>query len=554
MEWGKPALDLAKKENKLILVSVGYFACHWCHVMQRESYSDKDISKKLNKEYISIKVDRELNPVLDKRLIEFVQVTNGTAGWPLNVFITPDGYPLVGMTYLPPNNFSGVLDQLNKKWPKESVSLSLQAKEMSETLVSLLEKQERSVKGDTTQLANNFVTVGMQYADTMQGGLGQSQKFPQIPQLWAMLKLNEKKKSKEADEFLKLTLQQIAQQGLHDDVAGGFYRYTIDPDWETPHFEKMLYTNAMMPLLYFDAADIYKNPNYRDVALETLHFLQNEMLGKSNAYIASLSAVDSNNVEGGYYLWQQDELKRILTTDELLITNNYWKLNRAGELPAGNLPRQNLTLKELSKVLKLSEKETAIRLAKLKLKLKQHRNKTRKIPRDIKLLSGMNGLTLAAFARGAEFDHSVKISGQKLSKFLISLWNGKQLRRSAANDKNGTFYDYAAVSWGLTKWGIATNDEHAKKIGLAIANVAWGKFHVNNLWIEDPDSLLPKTNNQTHIPDSALISPEALLLEASILSNNPQLMKKAKSVQNNITRSLESNIYSYASLLALEKQ
>ena len=325
---------------------------------------------------------------------------------------------------------------------------------------------------------------------------------------------------------MKLTLQQIAQQGLHDEIAGGFYRYTIDPDWETPHFEKMLYTNALMPLLYFDAADVYQNASYRDVALETLHFLQDEMRGQSNAYIASLSAVDSENVEGGYYLWQQDELKKILTPQELIITSNYWKLNRAGELPSGNLPRQNLSLNELSKKLNLSEKETVLKLNNLKLKLKLHRNKTRKIPRDIKLLSGMNGLTLAAFSRGAEFDNSVKISGEKLSKFLISLWNGKQLRRSAANNQNGTLYDYAAVSWGLIQWGNANNDTQAKKVGLEIATVAWDKFYVDNLWIEDPDSLLPKGTNQTHIPDSALISAEALLLEASILSKNQSFNSK----------------------------
>ncbi len=553
MEWGKPALDKAKKENKLLLVSVGYFACHWCHVMQRESYSDKGIAKKLNKDYISVKVDRELNPVLDKRLIEFVQITNGTAGWPLNVFITPDGYPLVGATYLPRSNFSSVLDQLNAKWKTEQESLSQKAKEMSQTLVAMLEKQERTVKGDISQLADKYVDAAMEYADTLQGGFGQDRKFPQIPQLWALLKLNKKQKNKEADEFIKLTLKRMSQQGLHDEVAGGFYRYTIDPDWETPHFEKMLYTNALMPILYFDAADYYKSTSYREVALETLYFLQNEMRGQSNAYIASLSAVDSKNEEGGYYLWQQDELKKILTPSELTMTNSYWNLNRAGKLPAGNLPRQKLSLSELSKKLNLAESEASEKLKKLKLKLKQHRNKTREIPRDIKLLSGMNGLVLAAFARGAEYDSSVKNSGEKLSKFLISLWNGKELRRSAANDKKGTFYDYAAVSWGLMKWGIANNDNHSKKVGLEIANVAWDKFYIDSLWVEDPESLLPKGTNQAHLTDSALVSPEALLLEASYLSNDKNLIVKAGYSFDTVTRSLETDVYSYASLLAVSK-
>ncbi|KAG1657099.1 hypothetical protein GQR58_023583 [Nymphon striatum] len=545
MEWGEPALAKAKKENKLLLVSVGYFACHWCHVMQRESYADKGIAKNLNKNYISVKVDRELNPVLDKRLIEFVQVTNGTAGWPLNVFITPDGYPLVGATYLPRNHFSKVLNQLNQKWKTEQVALSKQAKEMSQTLVAMLEKQERTVEGDISQLADKYVDVAMEYADTLQGGFGQDRKFPQIPQLWALLKLNQKQKDKEADEFINLTLKNMSQQGLHDEVAGGFYRYTIDPDWETPHFEKMLYTNALMPLLYFDAADYYQNPQYREIALETLHFLQNEMLGKSNAYIASLSAVDSKDVEGGYYLWQQDELKKILTPEELKIANKFWNMDRAGELPAGNLPRQKISISELSIQLKLADDETAEKLKDLKLKLKLHRNKTREIPRDIKLLSGMNGLTLAAFARGAKYDNSVKVSGDKLSKFLISLWDGKVLRRSAANNKNGTLYDYAAVSWGLMNWGIANNDSDAKKIGLEIAGVAWDKFYIDNLWIEDPDSLLPESTNQAHLPDSAIISAEALILEASYLANKESLDKKIDLNLKNITRSLESDLYSH---------
>ncbi len=554
MEWGKPALEKAKKENKLIFVSIGYFACHWCHVMQRESYADKGIAKQLNKNYVSIKVDRELNPVLDKRLIEFVQVTNGTAGWPLNVFITPDGYPLVGATYMPREHFSNVLKQLDNKWKTEQDSLNAQAKDMSKTLISMLEKQEKTTeKKSITALSEKFVSTAMQYADTLQGGFGQQRKFPQIPQLWAMLKLNKTTKSKDADDFINLTLTQMAQKGLHDELAGGFYRYTTDPDWETPHFEKMVYTNAMMPLLYFDAADQYNNDSYKRVALETLTYLQNEMRGKNNAFIASLSAVDDKGEEGGYYLWQQQELKQVLNKQDLSIANAYWNLNRADELPAGNLPRQALSISELAKKLKIPPLQAAQGITNLKNKLKLHRNKTRKIPRDTKLLAGMNGLTLAAFARGINDDKSLTVTGKNLAGFLVSLWNGKTLRRSAANAKSGTLYDYAAVSWGLIKWGIANNDIHAKQTGQAIAKVAWEKFYKDKSWIENPDSLLPQGVQQTHIPDSALLSAEALLLEASLLTSDAQLKQKATEVLNNITRSLETDVYAFASLLALSK-
>lgn len=553
MEWGSPAIKKAKEEGKLLFVSIGYYACHWCHVMQRESYSNKGIAKKLNKNYISIKVDRELNPVLDKRLIEFVQITNGTAGWPLNVFLTPDGFPLVGATYMPQEHFSTVLDQLDTKWKSEKKSLKSQAKNMSDTLIAMLEKQEQAVSGKATMksLSENYVNTAMQYADTLQGGFGQQRKFPQIPQLWALLKLNKKIKNKKTDIFLKLTLDQMASQGLHDEIAGGFYRYTTDPGWEIPHFEKMLYTNAMIPLLYFDAAEYYNEPKYRQIALETLSFLKDEMRGSSNAFITSLSAVDNKNEEGGYYLWQQSELKKILSSNELKIANLYWELDRPDELPTGNLPRQNLNVAELARKINYKPEEVARIIEQLKNKLKKHRNKTRKIPRDTKLLSGMNGLVLAAFSVGTQYDASLKVTGDKLSEFLISLWDGKILRRSAANAKEGTLYDYAAVSWGVTHWGIATNNNQIKMVGRAIAESAWKKFYSDNNWIENPASLLPTGAKQSHISDSALISAEALLIDSSNLSKYPALQEKAKNILSIITRSLETDLFAYASLLAL---
>ena len=579
MDWGKPALDKAKKENKLLFISIGYFACHWCHVMQRESYADKGIAKLLNKNYISVKVDRELNPVLDKRLIEFVQVTNGTAGWPLNVFLTPEGYPLVGATYMPREQFSSVLDQLDKKWKTDQATLESQAKEMSETLVSMLQTQEittashnnKSNKSNSSknnavektktiqQLSDGFVKNAMKYADTMQGGFGQRRKFPQIPQLWALLKLNKTNKNtstkKQADKFIKLTLKQMTEQGLHDELGGGFYRYTTDPDWETPHFEKMLYTNAMMPLLFFDAADHYKNEHYRQTALETLQFLNDSMLSRKQdnktAFITSLSAVDDKGEEGGFYLWTQKELSKILNKKELTLANHYWKMKRANEFTAGNLPRVAISLSALATQLKTNKQQASQLLQVTKNKLKAHRDKTRKLPRDTKLLAGMNGLTLGAFARGIKYDKSLIPTGNKLSEFLIKLWDGKVLKRSAANNKQGTLYDYAAVSWGLLQWAQESGDKQAKKTGHLIAQTAWQRFYKDSYWVENPDSLLPQGVKQSHLEDSSLISAEALLLEASYLTHDIRLSANAKRVQNTISRALETDEFSHASLLRI---
>jgi len=550
MPWGKAALDKAKKENKIILVSIGYFSCHWCHVMQRESYKSKMIAGLLNKDYISVKVDRELNPVLDKRLIEFVQITNGTAGWPLNVFLTPDAYPLVGATYMPRDNFATVLKRLQTRWSKDSQTLGDMAKNRNDTLTTMLETQERTSSNNNISKASKLLLkTTMESADTLQGGFG-NRKFPSTPQLSALLAINEKKKDKELDDFLQLTLNQMARKGLHDDVGGGFYRYTVDPAWETPHFEKMLYTNALMPILYFAAAERYNNAEYRQLALETLRFTTDSMRGKSNAYISSLSAVDDKNEEGGFYLWTRDELSKILNKKELDLAFKVWNLDQVNELPAGNLPRREDSLdviaKKLGKPLKLFETE----LDDLRHKLKAHRNKHRGLPRDTKLLASQNGMLLAAFAKGSSYDPSLQVYGDKLAVFLESLWNGKILRRSAADATQGTLDSYAAAAWGLLSWGKSTGDKKATQTGLSIAKKAWQIFYKDGVWVENTNSLLPQGTKLSHLQDGAIPSAEYFLLEASRLSDDANLRKNIHEVLNNSTRSVEVDPYAYASIIA----
>lgn len=549
MSWGKKALDKAKKENKIILVSIGYFSCHWCHVMQRESYQSKTIAAILNKDFIAIKVDRELNPVLDKRLIEFVQITTGSAGWPLNVFLTPDAYPLVGATYLPHDNFATVLNRLQKRWETDAQALADMAKNRNETLTNMLETQERtSSNRHISKAAPDLQTIIMKNADTLQGGFG-NRKFPSTAQLSALLAINKQQKKPEIDDFLKLTLNQMARKGLHDDIGGGFYRYTVDPAWETPHFEKMLYTNALMPLLYFEAAERYNNPEYRQVAIETLHFTIESMRGKGNAYISSLSAVDNNNEEGGFYLWSRHQLPKILNKKELDLAYKIWNLNQTNELPAGNLPRRDDSVieiaKKIGKPVNLLKKE----LKALRNKLKTYRNKHRGLPRDTKLLASQNGILLGAFAKGSSYDPSLHRYGDKLAVFLESLWNGKILRKSAADATAGTLDDYAAVSWGLLSWGKSTGDKKAMQAGLAIARTAWKVFYKDGIWIETTNSLLPKGTKLGHLQDGAIPSAEYFLLAASQLAEDAPLRRKIARVLSNSTRSLEVDPYAYASII-----
>lgn len=550
MSWNKATLEQANKENKIILVSVGYFSCHWCHVMQRESYQNQEIAALLNKAYIAVKVDRELNPVLDKRFIEFVQITNGTVGWPLNVFLTPDAYPLVGETYMPPDNFLAVLTNLQIRWEKDAEALQDMAKNRNTTLTSMLETQERpSANQNIAKAANKLVEVVMKSADTLQGGFG-TRKFPSTPQLAALLTINEAHKKKEIDDFLQLTLNQMARKGLHDDIGGGFYRYTVDPAWEIPHFEKMLYTNALMPILYFEAAERYNNPEYREVAIETLRFVVDSMRGQSNAYISSLSAVDDNNEEGGFYLWSRAELPHILSKSDLKLANSVWHLDSASELPAGNLPRRDGSSAEIAKKLGMPTPLFEQRLNKVRARLKNYRNKNRGLPRDTKLLASQNGMVLAAFAKASSYDTRFQVYGDKLAVFLSSLWNGQFLRRSAADATPGTLEDYAAASWGLLAWGKSTGDKEASTTGLAIVKAAWEKFYDNGVWIESTNSLLPQGTKLAHLQDGAIPSAEYFLLEASRLSDDADMRNNIYRVVNNSTRSVDIDPYGYASIVA----
>ena len=318
--WQAEVIDDARADNRLVFVSVGYFSCHWCHVMQQESYQDAGIAKILNEKYIAVKVDRELDPDLDRRLIEFVEATRGAAGWPLNVFLTPEGYPVTGFTYLPPDDFARVLLQLDKQWQQDHVSLAAAARDFFQTRMQGWDNQAFDAPQiPARQLVDAFVSQTMQAADELQGGIGNSTKFPNVPQFDALLDAISQNKNLDRDvtDFVHLTLRAMASKNLQDHVNGGFFRYTTDPDWQTPHFEKMLYDNAQLAMLYLKAQQLWPAQGYAEIAMRTLDFVEANLKHPGGGYMASLSAVDKDNKEGGAYFWSREQLAALLNKDEL---------------------------------------------------------------------------------------------------------------------------------------------------------------------------------------------------------------------------------------------
>ncbi len=564
LPWGAEALKLARKEDKLLFVSVGYFACHWCHVMQRESFADADVAAMLNKYFVSVKVDRELDPVLDARLMTFLRATAGTGGWPLNVFLTPDAHPLVGIVYRPRDEFLELLGGLQRKWESDRGELHAAAIEVDQLLADSNVENQAIVAGKTlSELEKKYRQEVMERADMLQGGFNGQARFPFLPQLQAALNFNRDSPATEEVEFLRLTLDQMIGQGLRDHVGEGFYRYTVDPDWQTPHFEKMLYTNALMVNLLLDASKGFHRPEYKAVALGTLAFMDREMSASGGALVASLSAVDDNDVEGGYYLWRQAELKQLLNKKNLAFINAAWGMSQADD-GSGLLPVRVSSDSTLRDRFGLTQSELAARFSQVRSILIKHRSKTRVKPRDEKRLSGWNGLALSAFAQGYGEDERLRKRGADLAVFLSqTVWDGTTLY-NAVDDKNrglgnGSLEDYAYVSRGLLEWGEATGDQASLMAGQAIMRSAWQRFFSEKGWRLEEQTLLPLQKYQTHLGDHTLPSPEAVLIQATRLSaalpvskgqgGDRQLLKKIQKLLSTVTQGMVSETFLYPSLI-----
>jgi hypothetical protein len=546
-DWSQAAVDLARHEDKLLYISVGYFSCHWCHVMQQESYKNPEVAKLLNSNYIPVKVDRELESALDARLIEFAQQTQGRAGWPLNVFLTPDGHPLYAVLYMPPDRFRQVLTKLNALWLKEG-----------ENLLNIAAREAQAAAGpgdptldglDVNGLVISALSQAVDMADSIQGGFGQSQKFPMAPQLGFLLERYREKEDAELGSFLRLTLDEMAGNGMYDHIGDGFFRYSTDPGWEVPHFEKMLYDNAQLAVLYLRAGKLFDEPRYSDIAARTLAFLSREMAADSGAMYASFSAVDDESVEGGYYLWQREELSRVLNEGEREAAVRAWDLRGPLRFEAGYLAKGGLSLEDVGTELGISPSEAGVRLGSAQEKLFAARS-SRVLPVDTKLLAGWNGLALAAFSEAAATtgDDTYQDQARKIRDYITTrLWDGDALYRAVDGTRKlgkASLEDYAYVGLGLMAWADLTRKPSDYEAALKIVEQAWRRFYDGG-WRRGETSLIAEEPPRDLISDGPMPSPSALVIRNTLLlteySSGGGLEKLALSALNSGTRRLTGN-------------
>ena len=543
-DWKPDIFTEARAKNRLVLVSIGYFSCHWCHVMQRQSYQHRQTAEFLNRHFIAVKVDRELEPDLDGRMIDFVKALRGAAGWPLHVFITPEGYPLTGFTYLPREDFQQLLQRLDEEWQQNHVALSSSAREFFESRMQLQEQQARDLPRPADEMLQAFVEHALQSADELLGGFGNTSKFPNVPQTQALLAslALSPQRTEEVTEFVSLTLQSMAAGNLQDHVNGGFFRYTTDPDWHTPHFEKMLYDNALLASLYLQADRLWPARGHDRIALRTLDFIEARLRHPEGGYFSSLSAVDRDNREGGAYLWSMQRLGALLDTAELRHLQRRWHLNPLADAfllrPPDDLGSTGPEPLDQSILQKL-RRQAALQM-----------------PADDKRLASWNAMMLMALNRAADHDARFGIRAMHLFTRMRELFfaDGSLLRLAANTDTAAaTFEDYANCAVAFLDYGRRFDDDDAIRLARSLTEQAHRLFYRDGRWHTSIASPLPITRGKRVIEDLVLTSPMTLWLQAALglPEIDSKLRASAADQLNRVTRDMADKPYYYGSLILL---
>jgi uncharacterized protein YyaL (SSP411 family) len=332
--WGNQALDSAKNSDKLLLISVGYSSCHWCHVMEEESFTDNDVAQVMNSNFVNIKVDREERPDLDEIYMKALVLMTGSGGWPMNIIALPDGTPIWGGTYVPKTQWIQVLNQVSGFYKTRKPDVLEYANSVREGV-----KKEALVKPSprnetySTELQIELAEKAFIYSDKINGGIGNGQKFPLPSMLNFFLRFSNEYSNQDMKDFVYTTLMKISRGGINDRIDGGFHRYTVDNTWHIPHFEKMLYDNAQLLSIYSNAFKVFKDERFKSELYNIHRFLESKMTGEDNLIYSSISAdtnyKDGTKSEGDFYVWEAEELKKILK-DDFKWVSEYYNINQTG--------------------------------------------------------------------------------------------------------------------------------------------------------------------------------------------------------------------------------
>jgi len=552
--WGEEAFEKARREDKPIFLSIGYSTCHWCHVMERESYNDPEVAKLMNDAFVAIKVDREERPDIDNVYMNVALMMTGSGGWPLNVILTPDTKPFFAATYIPKDNRFGqkglleLIPQIKQAWLTQRDKVVGSANQIT---AALRENRGGSASGelDASILKTAFDQFNNQF-DKRNGGFGRAQKFPTPHNLIFLLRYWKRTGEAKALEMVEQTLQAMRSGGMDDYVGFGFHRYSTEPTWHVPHFEKMLYDQAMLTLAYLEAYQVTGKEEYANTAREIFTYVSRDMTSPAGGFYSAEDA-DSEGEEGKFYLWTEGEIRKVLAKSDADLFIKTFDVETGGNFtdPFGkaqrgaNILRRAKPIKDLAVELKMSEPELQTRLETSRQKLFAVRERRVRPGKDDKILTDWNGLMIAAFARGAQILDEPKYAetARRAVDFILKSLrsrDGRLLHRYREGQATIKAHadDYAFLIWGLIELYEATFDvkhlQTAVDLNRDLVKHFWeannGGFYFT---ADDDEALLVR---QKEVEDNAIPSGNSVamlnLLRLSRITANTDLEAKAAAI------------------------
>ena len=523
--WNEQSFQLAQEENKPVFLSVGYSTCHWCHVMEEESFDDLDVAKLINQYFVPIKLDREQRPDLDELYMTALQIIRGSGGWPMSLFLTPTAAPFFGGTYYSKPQFMEILQQVHEMWQDEQKELIQQGEQLLLSVKRYLEPVTRQQELNP-EVAETLSQHLVKLSDKTHGGFGQAPKFPQEPYLLFMLD----KVARATDvalesnpewQVVKAALDAMVKGGIYDQVGGGFHRYAVDQGWQVPHFEKMLYNQGQLVRVYTQAYQLSGDPEYRRVAEETLRYVQREMTDENGLYYSATDA-DSDGEEGLFFVWTHTELKMLLSPEDFTMLETCYAISEQGNFEGRIVLNLKATLVDLSHQLALDYDLLVTRLHAIKQTLYLQRSSRTPPLTDHKVITEWNGMMIAAFAEAARiFDNrtyyeQAAIAAKQLltqhSRENGALW---RLSLSGEGSEEALLEDYAHLIDALLQLYDVEQDklwlERSMALYCAVMEQYWDKenggFFVSGTAVSGP--LLVRSKN---VADTATICGNGLML------------------------------------------
>jgi len=561
--WNNDSLKKAKDENKPIFLSIGYSSCHWCHVMAHESFENEEVAKFMNENFVNIKVDREERPDIDDIYQKVCQIATGQGGWPLSIFLTPDQKPFYVGTYFPVLDsygrpgFGSICRQLSQAWKEKPKDIEKSAENFLDALnktekVSIPSKLERTILDEA---AMNLFQLG----DSTYGGFGSAPKFPNAANVSFLFRYAKMSGLSKFTEFGLKTLKKMANGGIFDQIGGGFHRYSTDAKWLVPHFEKMLYDNALIPVNYAEAYQITKDPFYLDVLRKTLDFVLREMTSPEGGFYSAYDA-DSEGVEGKFYVWKKSEIKEILG-DDADIFCLFYDATDGGNWEGTNILCNNLNISTVAFNFGIPEEKVREILQTCSQKLLDVRSKRVAPGLDDKILVSWNSLMITAFAKGYRVTNDSRYLDAAKNCILFienNLFSGDKLLRTYKNKTakiDGYLEDYSYfVNCLLDVFEIDPDPKYLKlalKLGHHLVDHFWDSENNSFFMTSDNHEKLiirPKSNYDLSLPSGNSVS-AFVMLRLFHFSQEQQFLEITTKIMESQAQMAAENPFGFGYLL-----